>query len=104
MAGVYLAAILTSHVGIALLDARWKLAVWARPRPALVAIAALTVLFVAIDVLAIAMGLYGLGESPALLGWNLAPHFPVEELFFIVFLSHLSLVGFGAMMTVVNRS
>lgn len=73
MAGVYLAAILTSHVGIALLDARWKLAVWARPRPALVAIAALTVLFVAIDVLAITMGLYGLGNPRRCLGGTL-PH------------------------------
>ncbi|WP_029069515.1 lycopene cyclase domain-containing protein [Jonesia quinghaiensis] len=104
MTGLYLGAILFSHLGIALMDARWRLAVWDKPRAALTVIAILTVLFISIDVLAIAYELYGIGESPALIGIHLAPHFPIEELFFILFLSHLSLVGYGAMWRLLNRT
>ncbi len=96
MRGWYLAALLVSLAGMALLDARHRLFVWRRPRRALVVLAVGVVLFLCWDVVAIAAGIFQRGRGGALLGVEVAPHLPVEELVFVTFFCYLTMVVFTA--------
>lgn len=102
--GLYLAVILASAAGVALLDARFHLAAFAAPRHTLAAVAIGTTFFLLWDAAGIALGIFVKGDSPALLGIDLAPHLPLEEPFFLAFLSYLALVVFGAADRLAGRS
>lgn len=92
MPGVYLAAILVSAGFIVLLDARFTLAFWRSPGRTAGAVGTATVFLLAWDLAGIAAGVFVKGDSPLYLGWDLAPHLPVEEVFFLLFLAYLALV------------
>jgi lycopene cyclase domain-containing protein len=90
----YLAALVVSMAAIVTVDARWKLFLWAHPRRALAVLACGIVLFVLWDSAGILSGVFERGDSTAMSGIELAPDFPLEELFFITFLCHLTMVLF----------
>ncbi len=92
MPGLYLLALLVSAAGIAALDARFRLAFWAAPARTTGAIVLGTAFFVAWDAVGIATGVFVKGDSPLLLGIDLAPHLPLEEPVFLAFLCYLALV------------
>ncbi|GAA3211400.1 lycopene cyclase domain-containing protein [Microbacterium terregens] len=96
MPGIYLTAILVSAAGIAALDARWRLAAWRSPGRTAAAIALGTAFFLAWDAVGIATGVFVKGDSPLLLGVDLAPELPIEEPFFLAFLCYLALVVWAA--------
>ncbi|MFB8148024.1 lycopene cyclase domain-containing protein [Microbacterium sp. NPDC056003] len=103
MPGLYLAAILVSAAGVALLDRRWRLAAWATPGRAAAAVAIGTAFFVAWDAVGIATGVFVKGDSPLLIGIDLAPHLPLEEPFFLAFLCYLALVLHAGAVRVLSR-
>jgi lycopene cyclase domain-containing protein len=90
--GLYLAAILVSAAGVALLDRRWRLAAWSSPGRTAAAVAIGTAFFLVWDAVGIAAGVFVKGDSALLIGIDLAPHLPLEEPFFLAFLSYLALV------------
>lgn len=90
--GLYLIAILVSAGGIALLDARFALAFWRAPVRSAVAVGAGTAFFLVWDLVGIAAGVFVKGDSLLYVGWDLAPHLPVEEPVFLAFLCYLALV------------
>jgi len=90
--GLYLVAILVSAGFIVLLDARFTLAFWRAPVRAATAVVLATAFFLVWDLAGIAAGVFVKGQSPLYLGWDLAPHLPVEEVFFLAFLTYLALV------------
>lgn len=92
MPGLYLTAILVSFTAMLAVDARYRLALWASPRRSGAAMALGTLFFVAWDAVGIAAGVFVRGDSPLLLGIDLAPHLPIEEPVFLAFLCHLALV------------
>ncbi len=96
MPGLYLLLLLVSFAGMIVLDARHLLARWAAPVPAGLAVVIGTVFFLAWDAAGIATGVFVRGDSPLLLGIDLAPHLPLEEPVFLVFLCHLALVVHAA--------
>ncbi|MEV8266169.1 lycopene cyclase domain-containing protein [Microbacterium sp. NPDC076911] len=103
MPGVYLAAILLSATGIGILDARFRLALWRDAIATLAAVAVGVVFFLSWDAVGIVTGVFIKGESPLFIGLDLAPHLPLEELFFLAFLSYLSLVVWSAAMRWLER-
>ncbi len=103
MPGLYLAAILLSAAGVALLDRRWRLAAWSSPGPAAAAVAVGTAFFLAWDAVGIATGVFVKGDSTLLIGIDLAPHLPLEEPFFLAFLSYLALVAWAAGRRILSR-
>ena len=96
MPGLYLAAILVSAAGVALLDRRWRLAGWEAPGRTAAAVAIGTAFFLVWDAVGIATGVFVKGDSALLVGIDLAPHLPLEEPFFLAFLCYLALVAGGA--------
>jgi len=105
MTGWYLVALLVSLAGVAAIDARHRLFAWAHPRRALAVLAVGVSLFLVWDAVAIAGGFYERGRGDTLLGIEVAPHLPVEELVFVTFFSYLAMVVFtGAHRLVAGRA
>lgn len=88
----YLAALLVSTSGMALLDRRFRLVLWRAPRRAALVIGVGAVFFLLWDLAAIASGHYVAGNSPGMTGIMLAPELPLEELVFVTFLCYTALV------------
>jgi lycopene cyclase domain-containing protein len=88
----YLTALLVSTAGMLVLDARYRLFLWRSPARAALTLGVGVVLLLAIDLAAIALGVFRVGDSPLLSGIMLAPHLPVEEPVFLVFLCLLTMV------------
>ncbi len=104
MPGLYLAAILVSAAGVAVIDARLRLAAFAAPVRTLVAVVAGTAFFVAWDLVGIASGVFVQGDSPLFVGVALAPELPLEEPVFLAFLCYLALVAYGGALRLTGRS
>jgi lycopene cyclase domain-containing protein len=96
MPGLYLLALLVSAAGVGLLDARWRLVFATGAWRALAVIGIGTAFFLLWDAAGIATGVFVKGDSPLLLGVDLAPHLPVEEPVFLAFLCYLALVVHAA--------
>lgn len=103
MPGIYLLAILISTAGIAVIDARWKLAAFRSPGRTAAAVAIGVVFFLAWDAVGITTGVFLKGDSPLYTGVDLAPELPLEELFFLVFLCYLGLVVWAAALRFLER-
>ena len=91
--GLYLGALVVSLASMAVLDRRWRLFLWADVRRGAIVLLAGIVVFLSWDAAAIRLGFFERGHGQALVGVELAPHLPVEELFFVTFLSYLTMIG-----------
>jgi lycopene cyclase domain-containing protein len=103
MPGLYLAAIVASAVGVAVIDWRWRLVIAPAPGRAVAAVAIGTAFFLAWDAAGIALGVFAKGDSPLLIGIDVAPQLPLEEPFFLAFLCYLALVSWAASHRVLAR-
>ena len=88
----YLIALLVSIGGIALIDRRFKLAFWKDSKRTSMTLAISIVLFIIWDILGISLGIFFDGASTYMLPVRLAPHFPIEEIFFLFLLTYVTLV------------
>lgn len=104
MPGLYLLAILVSAAGILIIDARWKLAAFVAPVRTAVAVAIGVAFFLAWDAVGILTRAFVKGDSDLFVGIDLAPELPLEEPFFLAFLSYLGLVIYaGALRLIESR-
>jgi len=88
----YLICLLVAVVGLILVDRRFRLYFWDSPgRAAIVTLIGIA-FFTVWDAAGIGLGIFLRGDSPAYLGWDLAPEFPVEELLFLTFLCYLTML------------
>lgn len=92
MGFVYLGAILFSMFGMLLLDRRFKLAFFYDARRTLITLIIGVIVFIIWDIFGISLGIFFEGTSPFDSGIMLAPHFPLEELFFLTFLCYFTLI------------
>jgi lycopene cyclase domain-containing protein len=84
--GLYLGALLVSIAGLVVLDLRLKLFLFAAPLRAAVVLVVGVVGFLAWDAAGIGLGIFFEGRSRLLVGVDLAPQIPLEELFFLILL------------------
>jgi len=89
---VYLGALLAAIAGMLVLDARHRLFLWRSPGRALATLAIGTGALLVVDLVAIALGIFRVGDSPLMTGIMLAPHLPLEEPVFLLFLCLLTMV------------
>ena len=95
MSFLYLVVLLTSLVGIGLLDFRHKLAFFGgAPFRSTVILTVSVVFFLVWDVVGIATGVFFRGSGPWMTGVLLGPELPLEELFFLMVLTYSTLVSY----------
>lgn len=94
MGYLYLASILFSMAGMVILDWRYRLAFWHNPRRAMVTVLVGFLLFVIWDIFGISLGIFFSGHSTYMSGIYLAPEFPIEEVFFLLFLCYFTLISY----------
>ena len=96
MPGLYLAAIVVSLAGLAMVDRRFKLAFFADARLATITTVASVVFFSIWDAFGIANGIFFKGENNLLIGVQVFHEYPIEEAFFLTLLAYcgqLALAG-----------
>lgn len=92
-AGSYLSVLLLSLIGLYLLDRTHNLAFAKDPRRSFLAMVPAYLLFVVWDLAGIASGIFFRGENTLLIGLELIPDFPVEELVFLALLCYSTLIA-----------
>lgn len=98
----YLTALLVSFSCMLLVDWRFSLFLFRHPLRAGLVLAGGLVFFLAWDLTAISLGIFLHGAAPYMTGIMLAPELPLEELVFLLFLCHLTMVlvlGFQRLFT-----
>lgn len=93
---VYLAALLVSVFGMAMLDRRFQLFFWRDARRASITLISGVVFFLVWDLLGIGLGIFFRGETAFMTGVVLAPELPLEEVFFLTLLCYLTMNVYGA--------
>lgn len=88
----YLIALVVSIAGLVTLDARYRIAIFDRPRAALLTIAIGVAFFLVWDAIGVGLGIFFVGEAPYQTGIMLAPEVPLEELFFLILLVYQTLL------------
>ena len=94
MPGLYFGLLVFSIIGTVLLDYRHKLALFVDARRTVLVVALAVVFFLAWDLNGVANGVFFKGDSDLLVGWDIATEVPIEEVFFLILLSHLALIAF----------
>lgn len=88
----YLLILLALIGAMALIDAKYRLLVFARPLPALVTLLLGTGIFLLWDVIAIDQGIFLHRESSLMTGVMIAHQLPLEEVFFLFFLCYQTMI------------
>lgn len=99
----YLLALAVSAMGVGLVDARWRLALWRDPVRTAGLVALGAVFFLAWDLVGIALGVFRHVDSRWATGALVAPQLPIEEVVFVAFLSYLTLVLHSAACRILER-
>lgn len=103
MTGLYLGGLLLSIAGLVFLDLRLKLFLGAAPRRAAAVLAVGVVGFLLWDAAGVALGIFFEGRNDLLVGVDLAPQIPLEELFFLVLLCLSAMEAFALAQRLVDR-
>jgi lycopene cyclase domain-containing protein len=101
--GLYLAGLLVSIAGLVVLDLRLKLFLGAAPRRAGAVLAVGVVGFLVWDAAGVGLGVFFEGPSTLLVGLDLAPQIPVEELFFLILLCLSAMEAFALAQRALDR-
>lgn len=88
----YLIALVVSIAGLVTLDARYRIAIFDRPRPAFLTLGIGVAFFLVWDAIGVGLGIFFVGEGPYQTGIMLAPEVPLEELFFLILLVYQTLL------------
>ena len=90
----YLIVLMLVIACMVLMDARWKLFVFARPLAAISVLMLGTAFFLIWDVVAIAAGIFLHRDSPHMTGIMIGEQLPLEEAFFLFFLCYQTMILF----------
>ena len=100
---LYLLALLVSLGGMVVLDRRFGLFFFDRPRRAAIVLVVGVVFFLVWDVLGIGLGIFFRGETSFMTGILIGPELPLEELFFLTLLCYLTMNVFRGAQLLVGR-
>lgn len=97
MSALYLIGLLVALAGMVVLDLRYRLFFGRAPLRAAFVLAVGVAFFVAWDAAGIGLGIFFRGTTSLLVGVQLAPELPLEELFFLTLLCYLTMNVYGAL-------
>lgn len=90
----YIASLCVALFGMGMIDRKYRLAFFANWRRTSVVLAVAVCVFVLWDLGGIGLGIFSKGDSSFSLEFELLPELPIEELFFLLLLNYLSLLGY----------
>lgn len=93
MRAAYLAALLISLAGMVVIDLRWRLVMWRDARRGAITLGVGLAAFGVWDAIAIGNGIFLRGDGQWSTGIEIAPHMPIEEPVFLLFLCYLALIA-----------
>lgn len=91
MRGLYLLSLVVSLAGMAIIDYRYKLALFKYKSRTIKILAIATSIFIVWDIAGILSGIFFIGSNDLLVGICVG-EFPIEELFFLALLNYVSLL------------
>jgi lycopene cyclase domain-containing protein len=94
---LYLIGLLVALCGMVVLDLRYRLFFGRGPARAAVVLVVGVAFFLAWDAAGIGLGIFFRGDPSLLVGVQLAPELPLEELFFLTLLCYLTMNAYGAL-------
>ena len=97
MNALYLVGLLVALTGMVVLDLRFRLFFGAAPLRAALTLVLGVAFFLAWDAAGIGLGIFFRGSTALLVGVQLAPELPLEELFFLTLLCYLTMNVYGAL-------
>lgn len=89
---VYIVGISVGLIGMALIDWRFKLALFNDWKRTLKTILPAVAVFIVWDIAGIILSIFSDGDGQYRSGLELGPHFPIEEIFFLILLTYFTLV------------
>lgn len=89
---LYLTALLISAGCILLIDWRHRVFLFRQPLRAAIVLLIGAAFFILWDIAGIALGIFFQGTGPYMTGIMLGPELPLEELVFLLFLCHITMV------------
>lgn len=95
--GAYLIALLFSIGGLLSLDLRYSLAIRRTPIRTLGTLLVSVAFFLGWDIIGIGSGVFFEGPSGLLVGIDLLPNLPLEEILFLVLMNYSVLLGYLAL-------
>lgn len=97
MSALYLVGLLVALTGMVVLDLRFRLFFGVAPVRAAIVLVLGVAFFLAWDASGIGLGIFFRGNPALLVGVQLAPELPLEELFFLTLLCYLTMNAYGAL-------
>ena len=94
---LYFVALVFFITCLVTLDRRYKLAFWHDASRTIKTVSIGVGVFVVWDWIGIALGIFHVGTSPYMLGMQILPNFPPEELVFLTLLCYTSLLLYRGM-------
>ena len=104
VSAAYLGCLLFSLAGCLAADLRFKLAIAVDTRRTVLSVLCGVAFFLTWDMVGIQSGIFFRGETPFLLGFQLAPELPIEEVFFLLLLCYSTLLSFLGLGRLVHRA
>ena len=104
MTGLYLAGLLISIAGLVVLDLRLRLFLGAAPVRAAIVLVIGVAGFLAWDAAGVHLGIFFEGRQQLLVGIDLAPDIPLEELFFLILLCLSAMEAFTFAQRLLSRN
>jgi lycopene cyclase domain-containing protein len=97
VSGLYLIGLLVALTGMVVLDLRFRLFFGWAPLRASFTLVLGVAFFLAWDAAGIGLGIFFRGTTSLLVGVQLAPELPLEELLFLTLLCYLTMNAYGAL-------
>lgn len=95
MSFLYLIGLVVALIGMVVLDLRFRLFFGRAPVRAAIVLVLGVAFFLAWDAAGIGLGIFFRGDPSLLVGVQLAPELPLEELFFLTLLCYLTMNAYG---------
>ena len=104
LSAAYLGCLLFSLAGCVVADYRFKLALPVDSKRAVISVLSAVAFFLIWDIVGVQTGIFFRGQTEFLLGVQLAPEVPLEELFFLLLLCYSTLLSFLGLGRLVHRA
>lgn len=103
MSFTYSLVLITSSIGMMMIDKKYSLALFSDWRRTIMTVGCGLAMFIIWDILGIILGIFFSGHSPYMSGWYLMRDFPIEEILFLMFLCYFTLVMYRCLEKVWRR-